>query len=309
MPLLLTGATGLVGRYVLAACVERQIEVHAVTSKRGNSASLAPAGAKWHVADLAAPGVAGDLVRRIRPRCVIHCAWDTRHPIYWSSPENLSWVSATLDMARAFAETNGHRFVLVGSCAEYDWTYGYMVEGVTPERPSTVYGSCKLAAHVAVQGAAAKLGFSAVTARIFFTYGAYENSGRFIPYISRTLAAGETPNLSAGRQLRDLMHGLDTARALLTLAEDTSLDGAINIGSGQPVTLARVATLLASIAGQPEASGLGTLADREDDPLLLLPSVARLFSTGWRPQISLEAGLAETYAWWAGRRDGAGDVR
>lgn len=299
MRLLLTGATGLVGRYVLAEAAGRGVEIHAVTSSEARGRSAASEGVSWHVADLTSPGAAGDIVRRVCPTHVIHAAWDTRHPIYWNSSQNLSWVTATADMARAFADSGGQRFVLVGSCAEYDWSHGYMVEGVTPERPSTVYGWSKLAAHCALSGAAAGLGFSAVTARIFFTYGPHENSGRLIPYLCRTLSAGETPKLSSGRQLRDLMHGHDTARALFALAEDQTLHGAVNVGSGESVTLGRAAKVLAACAGRPAASGLGELPDRSDDPAVILPSVARLFSTGWRPQIDLETGLAETYAWWA----------
>lgn len=299
MRLLLTGATGLVGRCVLAEAVGRGVETHATTSSEDRARTAGLDGVSWHVADLTAPGAASALVRQVRPTHVIHAAWDTRHTVYWNSLENLAWVAATAEMALAFAESGGQRFVLVGTCAEYDWSHGYMVEGVTPENPSTVYGSSKLAAHIALTGAAAKLDFSAVTARIFFSFGPYENFRRLVPYICRTLAAGETPNLSGGRQLRDLLHSRDTARALMALADDTTLKGAVNIGSGQPVTLAEVARILAACAGRPGQTGLGRLPDRPDDPIVLLPSTARLFSTGWRPQGDLESGLAETYAWWA----------
>ena len=36
---------------------------------------------------------------------------------------------------------------MAGSCAEYDWRRGYFTEGITAERPGTLYGTAKLAVH------------------------------------------------------------------------------------------------------------------------------------------------------------------
>lgn len=296
--LLVTGATGLVGRHVLNEAALRGFEVHAVTSNATTLAQSRTDIATWHFADLAAPGEAARLVASVRPTHLIHAAWDTQHGTYWHSAENLTWVAATAELARRFADVGGKRFVLVGTGAEYDWSCGYMIEGRTPERPGTLYGRCKLAAHHAVHGAA-ELGFSAATGRIFWCYGPHEQPKRFIPYTCRTLAYGGTPKLGSGRQLRDLLHAEDTARAFVTLVENSSLTGAVNIGGGKPASLGTVANILAQAAGAPERSGLGSNQDRPDDPVVLLPNVDRLLSTGWRPRWGLEEGLRSTYAWWA----------
>lgn len=303
--LLVTGATGMVGRHVIALAPGLGFETWAVSSRPDGPDEVGGTDVTWRVRNLIAEGEAARLVEEVRPTHLIHAAWDTRHAIYWRSPENLAWLAATAQMAAAFARAGGRRFVLAGTCAEYDWSDGVMVEDRTPERPDTLYGRCKLAAHHSVLGAARDLGFSAATARIFFAYGPHENPNRVIPYACRTLAAGQTPRLSSGRQLRDLLHVRDVARAFLILVEQEDLVGAVNIGSGQPITLGEAARILAAAAGAPERSGVGLAPDRPGDPLVLTPDTERLRSTGFKPELGVEDGLRSAYEWWLGQA-GAG---
>lgn len=287
----------MIGSAVARAAIRCGHEVHA-TSRRP-APSLEGLGVTHHPSDILDPDSAAALVAGLRPELLVHCAWETRHGTYWDDPANVDWVVATGILARAFAATGGGRFVQVGSCAEYDWTHGFCIEGVTPERPGSRYGMAKLAAFKAVEAAA--LGcFEAVEPRIFFAYGPGENENRLIPYICRSLAEGKIPELSSGRQWRDLLFVDDAASAILAVAEADTLTGPVNIGAGIPVALGEVASFLARRAGA-EASGLGSRPDRPDDPTVLLPDTTRLFSTGWRPSVSLEDGLARTFEWWAER--------
>jgi GDP-L-fucose synthase len=69
----------------------------------------------------------------------------------------------------------------------------------------------------------------------------------------------------------------------------------INVGTGSDVTIADLATIIASTVGY---SGTITWDTSKPDgtPRKLL-DVERITSTGWRPKISLEDGIASTYAW------------
>jgi nucleoside-diphosphate-sugar epimerase len=205
-------------------------------------------------------------------------------------------------MARVFATCGGRRFIQLGSSAEYGPANGSCVERVTPDRPKSRYGQAKLAAFEAVE-AAANDRFEAVEARIFFVYGPGENPARFVPLLCRAHLAGKVPSIGSGRQVRDLLHADDAAGALLAVAASAGLCGIINIGSGTPVTLAEVARLIAGVAGA-DSTGLGARGDRKDEPLLLVPAVERLRSTGWSPAIELEEGLSRTFAWWRAVAEG-----
>ncbi|MGZ8335699.1 MAG: NAD-dependent epimerase/dehydratase family protein [Allosphingosinicella sp.] len=294
MKLLVTGAAGMVGGHVARLAAAAGHEVHAI-SRRPIPAGAA-AGVTGHVADLLDSHAADALVRRIAPTHLVHAAWETTQPTYWHSLANLDWVRATVTLARAFAEAGGGRFVQIGSCAEYDWSHGTCIEDETPERPATRYGLAKLAAFRAVEAAALDR-FAAINARIFFVYGPGENRDRLIPYVCCSHAAGQVPQLSSGRQVRDLLYVDDAAAAILAVA-GSEATGTVNIGSGVPVQLADAATILARLAGDRE-TGLGRRPDRAGDPDRLVPETRRLFALGWRPSVSLEDGLARTYAWWS----------
>lgn len=118
--LLLTGATGFLGRHILSAAVEAGFEVHCVARNPEKVAELEDIGAEWHIADLLSADSAAGLVASIVPSHIIHAAWDTRHGAYWTSLENMSWVAATLRIIEAFAHLRGKRFVQIGSCAATD---------------------------------------------------------------------------------------------------------------------------------------------------------------------------------------------
>ncbi len=281
----------MIGGAVARLAASAGHEVHAIARR----AIAEPDGVKVHRIDLLAPDAGPRLIEELRPTHLVHAAWDTTQPTYWSSLLNLDWIAATSGLARAFAESGGRRFLQIGSCAEYDWSGGLCSEGVTPERPTTRYGFAKLAAWKAVETAAFG-DFEAVEARIFFVYGPGENKDRLIPYICRSHGDGRVPELSSGRQVRDLLHVEDAAGAILAVAE-SALVGVVNIGGGTPNSLGDAARILAGCAGSDE-TGLGRRPDRQGDPDRLLPDTKRLFSTGWRPRVSLNEGLSQTFSHW-----------
>lgn len=109
---LVTGATGFVGRHAVPALLARGFEVHGVG--RG-------VGPNQHAADLLAAEDRRALIARVRPSHLLHLAWDAEPGRYWTSEANLDWVAASLDLARLFAAAGGRRFVGIGTCAEYAW--------------------------------------------------------------------------------------------------------------------------------------------------------------------------------------------
>jgi nucleoside-diphosphate-sugar epimerase len=301
--LLVTGASGLIGRHVIALTAQTEgVELIATSRRRPDGL---PDEAAFVAADLSNAADAAAIVRDHAPTHIIHAAWETAHPTYWSDLVNFEWARSAGAMAKAFADVGGKRFVQVGSCAEYDWSHQVCVEGQTPDRPATCYGEAKRSAFELIH-AAAQDRFQAVEARIFWVFGPGENPSRLIPLICRSYLAGRVPELGSGRQKRDLLFAQDAASAILMLATTDELQGVVNIASGEEVELSRVAAILAELTGMTE-TGLGRRADSPGDPERLVASADRIRSTGWRPRYTLRDSLAKTLDWWrnapaAGRR-------
>ena len=287
MRVLVTGASGFVGRHVVPALVGAGYDVHAVSSRPRDAA----AGVTWHQADLLQAGAASALVRDARPEGLVHLAWFTTPPAYWHSAENLRWVAASLDLFRAFVDSGGRRLVGVGTCAEYDWSAGTCVERVTPIAPETLYGAAKAAVASVMDAYARAARVSAAWARLFFIYGPDDHPSRLIPSIAGDLLAGREATCRSGALARDFLHVADAGAAISALfASDVT--GPVNIASGTPVTLGAVAQRVAAQLG---CSELLRVEPGEPTHPLVVASVARLRDeVRWTPRWDLDTGLRAT---------------
>jgi len=299
---LVTGGTGFVGRHCLAPLVERGFETHAV-SRAGPDDELVGGVPEvaWHVADLLAPGEASRLVDEVRPTHLLHLAWFAEPGSYWESPQNLAWLAASVTLLGEFADRGGRRIAVAGSGAEYAASDRPCAEDATPIEPASLYASSKHALHLAAAAYARTAGISLAWARLFFLYGPHERPERLVPSIARAVLAGESAAATDGTQVRDFLHVVDAGDALAALL-DCPVEGAVNIASGDPVAVARVAELTATAAGRPDLLRLGELARPSGDPPTIAAAVARLGDeVGWRPRIGLEHGVERTVAWWRER--------
>ncbi len=296
---LVTGATGFVGRHTLAPLARRGFEVVAVTSRR-------PLGScdcvRWMKADLLTPGAPAAVMAEVRPTHLLHCAWYAEHGAFWTAVENFSWLLASIPLLEAFAEAGGRRVVTAGTCAEYDWDAGVCEEERTPLRPRTTYGVCKNALH-AVQGSlCSRTGVSAAWGRLFLLYGPHENPARLIPSVINALLDGGRARCTDGGQVRDLLHVQDAADALVSLLE-SEVEGPVNIASGDPIALRDAVILISELAGAPFGVDFGAIPRRDGDPLVLLGDTRRLRKeVGWFPDHDLLTGVDETVRWWKEQR-------
>jgi nucleoside-diphosphate-sugar epimerase len=302
---LLTGGSGFIGARAVAPLLAAGCEVHALGRRAGQAD-----GVVWHEADLLDERASGQAVAEIAAERLLHLAWYTEHGRFWNAPENLDWVAASLRLLRAFAEAGGRRAVIAGTCAEYDWAHAAEpcreLDGAhgdaTPQRPATLYGTCKHATRLVAEAFAREAGLSVAWGRVFLLYGPGEDERRLVPDVARKLLAGEQAPTSDGTQVRDFMHVDDVAAAFAALL-DSPVEGPVNIASGEPVSIADVLALIARAAGRPELLRLGALPRRSGEPDLLVADVARLRDeVGFAPSVALERGIAETVAAFA---DGA----
>jgi nucleoside-diphosphate-sugar epimerase len=293
---LVTGASGFIGRNALPALRRRGFDVHAVSSRPQTDSEAV----SWHMTDLLDPRACAELVEEVQPTHLLHLAWYAEPGAFWTSPANVPWLQASLELVRLFAAAGGQRFVGAGTCAEYDWSAaGICRETETPLAPHTLYGECKRSLHAVTERLYAAAGMPSLAwGRIFFLYGPHEHPQRLVPAVARALLEGREALCTDGRQQRDFMHCSDVAEAFAALM-DCQAEGAVNIATGQPVTVADVVSLVGEACGRPELVRLGALPQRPDDPPALLADTARLRQeVGFIAERSLRDGIFETVAWW-----------
>lgn len=272
-----------------------KFEIHAVTTRE---ISADDSRSCWHTVDLHSPRHRAEIISRIRPEILVHLAWYTEHGQYWSSPLNLQWVETSSAMLRDFSDAGGRRAVFLGTCAEYDWNYGFCTEDLTPRRPASLYGVAKNALFEMAQKFAETKDFEFVWGRVFFPYGPGEAQSRFVSSIITAIRDGRDAHCSHGEQMRDFVYVKDLAGAIAALISN-NVRGAVNLGSGIPVKLKELALRIGDMMQNPGKIRLGAIPAQENDPPLVLADISRLKSTAsWHPEYSMEAGLRETIDYW-----------
>ncbi|HEY2662592.1 MAG TPA: NAD(P)-dependent oxidoreductase, partial [Caulobacteraceae bacterium] len=264
MRVLVTGASGFVGRHVVTALMKAGAEVHAVARES------APLDCPWYCLDLLNPANARDVVRQVRPDAVLHLAWCVEHGRFWTDPANADWVAATMVLARASIEAGVRRFTGVGTCYEYDWpSASDCDERTTPLIGHTLYDIAKNSCRSVLDALFATHGLDFAWARLFFLYGPEEDDRRLVASVANALARGEPARCSQGLAVRDFMDVRDAGAALAAITL-SGLTGAVNVGSGEGARVADVASLLGRLAGRPDLIKLGALPDRPDEPLRIV---------------------------------------
>jgi nucleoside-diphosphate-sugar epimerase len=301
---LVTGGTGFIGRQTVAPLVERGFEVW-LTSRGGLPDDLAevarrhPGRIHHRAADLLQPEIPARLIDEIRPSHLLHLAWDTRHGLFWTSPENEAWVAASDRLLQAFADQGGQRMVAAGTCVEYAATSHPIAEASGLLCPSTPYGRAKLAFRERMSEAARHYGLRTAWGRVFHLFGPHERLPRLVPAAIDALLRGECFAATAGSQVRDYSSVVDVAAAFVAIL-DSGFAGDINVASGVPSTVASVLRCIGDIVGRPELIRLGVIPSPEHDPPVLVADTARLTSHFGRLfAVPLETRLRQMVDWWA----------
>lgn len=300
---LVSGAGGFVGLPLLAQLAGTDLEIHAL-STRGHAP--APPGVCWHHLDLSDRAAVSELIDELAPERLVHLAWCTEHGRFWSAPENVTWVELSLHLLRAFVRRGGQRAVMIGTCAEYDWSTACepLVESRARLAPATLYGAAKDALRRVGSAYAEQEGVELAWGRLFFLYGPREAPARLVPSVIRSLMAGKPVSTRSTEHVRDFMHVEDVAGAVVALLRSPVI-GAVNIASGVGVTVGHVVDQIAQLLGRQELVGPRSQADGSGEPPLLVADVARLHDeVGFQPRWELADGLAATVNWWADHGDG-----
>jgi len=287
---LVTGASGFIGKRAVEHLLARGYEVHA-TGRR----DLERPGVAFHRADLLAANAAAAVVAAVRPTHLLHLAWCVERGKFWTSIENLSWVGASLALFRNFIESGGMRAAFAGSCAEYEWTDTVLSEAETPSRAASLYGTSKNALREIVDAAATQSGISTAWGRMFFVYGPNEPPGRLVSHTIQAVTTGAPIEIIGPHRVRDFLYVEDVAEALVALL-DSDVTGTVNIGSGVPVSIRTIVETVARLAGLGDPV-IEVRPSLTEEPAWLVADVSRLRDVvGFMSRYDLETGLAMTLA-------------
>jgi nucleoside-diphosphate-sugar epimerase len=296
---LVTGASGFVGRWSVASLLAHGAEVHTVQRHAADAAGVVA-----HTVDLHDRDAVTALIQQVRPTHLLHFAWIATPGDYLTSPDNLRWLSSSLELVRIFFANEGRRVVVAGTAAEYGWTAGVCSEHTTPCRPATLYAACKHAQYEVAERLARHEAQSFAEGRLFWVHGPQESPERLVPSMIRASRSRTPFLLRYPRNVCDYLHVADAGAAFSALLA-SDVEGAVNIGSGEGVALARLAELVGEETGEGLILDRGEQIESECGPASDAPAMVVVAETtrltrevGFSPRYRLEDGIRETVAWW-----------
>tara|TARA_Y100000589_G_scaffold240617_1_gene228160 strand:- start:15 stop:986 length:972 start_codon:yes stop_codon:yes gene_type:complete len=130
-------------------------------------------------------------------------------------------------------------------------------------------------------------------------YGRYDNfdpaTGMVIPSLISRLYKGEDPLKvwGDGSPIRDFVHASDVARAMIFVMENR-IDKPVNVSSGKPTSIKHLVQLISNYYDNAkfEFNESGISGDNKR-----LMDISRLTHFGWKPEINLSLGLKDTIDW------------
>ena len=235
MKLLVTGATGFIGNYVIQELLNRNIEVIATSTNQEKAHKLS-----WFSKVVYLPyQIKGkdtqDLYEYFgRPNKIIHLAW-TGLPNYtqlFHIEENL-WNDYFF--LKNIMENGCKDLTITGTCFEYGLIEGCLNEETIPN-PQNVYAIAKDSLRKFLSELQKHTAFDFKWVRLFYMYGKGQAQNSLIPQLEKVLANNETIfNMSGGEQVRDYMKVEEVAQKIVAIALQNNTQGIINCATGKPV--------------------------------------------------------------------------
>ena len=302
---LITGATGFVGAYLLAHLTE----AYPAWQMIGTTRHDAQGDSRFVSCDLRDAGAVAALIERTRPEMIVHLAGQSNVPLSLTDPEttlanNILGTLHLLDACRVHAP---HARLLVISSSE---VYGptppeaQPLREDRPLRPLNPYAVSKAAQEMLALQYAHSYNLDIVVARPFNHIGPGQTDRFVVSAFARQVVEVErgerqaiaVGNLDAARDFTDVR---DVVRAYGLLLERGERGGIYNIGQGTAVVIGDLLEMLCRLAH--------AAITIERDPARLRPSEAPVMmadttrlrqATGWQPEIPLAQSLEEIVAWW-----------
>lgn len=237
MKVAVTGATGFIGRHVLAELESRSVEsialVRPSTAKALRHSSYSVVPFDIHNETRNAFELMG------RPDVLIHLAWSGL-PNYKSLHHFEQELQGQYRSLKNLIESGLQTLIVAGTCFEYGMQSGSLSEEFTAH-PSNPYGFAKNALRCQLEFLKSAYPFQLTWARLFYLYGEGQPESSLLPQLRRVAEAGDQLfNMSGGEQLRDYLPVAEVAKHLVTLALAERDVGIVNVCSGIPISVRKL---------------------------------------------------------------------
>lgn len=236
--ILVTGATGFIGNYVVEELLKHNHHVIATSSSYNKAKHFSWFSKVQYIPfDLEVFNSNENYFDVFdQPDSIIHLAWE-------GLPNYKSSFHIEVNMPRHFAFLNNlienglDDVTVTGTCFEYGMTEGCLSEDM-PTAPHNPYATAKDILRKQLQQLQQTKPFNLKWIRLFYMYGKGQNPNSLFSQLDKAIDNNdEVFNMSGGQQVRDYLPVEKVAEYIVRIATQNTISGIINCCSGQPVKI------------------------------------------------------------------------
>ncbi len=237
MKILVTGATGFIGKHVIRELLKTNHEIIATSSGKVNFKGIAGFENVKFIPHSIEQNTDENLFEKFhQPDLLIHLAWqglpNFKNLIHLETnlPEQISFLKNLI--------ANGLKDVsITGTCFEYGITAGCLDEEIIVN-PEYAYPLAKHTLRKYLNILQKEKPFHFKWIRLFYMFGEGQHPTSIIPLLEKAIANGDkTFNMSGGMQQRDFLPVEKIAAYIVKIALQNKVEGVVNCCSGKPITI------------------------------------------------------------------------
>lgn len=294
----ITGATGVIGRALIKVCIEAGYEVLAVVHRTSPRAAELKRIEHCQVLHLDLSEY-DDALEEIKKQNISPEGCELFFHLAWVAPfgkdrenlplqlENVKFSLAAVRLAKTLGCST---FVGAGSQAEYGRVKGKLSPD-TPTFPETGYGAAKLCAGQMTRLACDQTGLKHVWTRILSVYGPHDGKNSLISIAIDDMIHNRDTSFTPCDQIWDYIYSEDAARALLLVAQQGENGSVYVIGRGEARPLKEYIQKIAEITSYMKEIGFGKRTYNKKQVMYLQADISELKRIGFEPKISFEDGI------------------
>ncbi len=283
---LVTGATGLIGKELAEPLKQSGFDIYAITIDNNNPKN----GINWIKGNLFDENCVKSVMEDIKPEYLLNMAWCATGN-YLSSDINYKFLNAGVSILKCFKDNGGKRAVFTGTCFEYKFKNIPLKETDELDVNKTVYTFCKNKLREIAEYFCKVNNISFGYGRVFYVYGRNEDKSRLTGMILDKLSNNEEAIIKSGNLYKDYMYAKDIAGAFVAFL-NSGVEGSVNICSGKEIL---IKDFVLEIAEQMGKKNLIKFKDEflNQTPVIVGDNSRLLNEVGYRSNYNFKAAIKE----------------
>ncbi len=291
---LLTGATGFVGPYLVRELLDRKARIKVLTMDKARNLTGLEDEINLVRGNITDPGSLQDIMKDMD--IVFHLAAVSNVNYAIAHPRETFEinVTGTLNLLEEARKNKIGKFVYISSSHVYGIPQYLPMDEKHPVSPREPYSASKASAEMLVNTYALNYGLMTAIIRPFNMFGRGQSDDFIIPSIIKQAQEKDTIELGNLTPTRDMLYITDAIRGMLVIAEHG--DGIYNLGSGRETSIKEVVETVINII-DPAKKYVSVESRRRPNAVdipRMCADVSKLKMLGWSPEVDLMDGLMKT---------------